>query len=56
MLGFSTTNGVKIKGSYARSMRAAVNRMRSGRLNKTDLAALKFQQEHSPITLVRVEE
>ncbi len=53
MLGFSASNGVEIKGRFAEEMRATMRRVRSGRLNKADKAALHFQQETGDVVLVR---
>ena len=53
MLGFSASNGVEIKGRFANEMRETMKRVRSGRLNKADKAALRFQQEEGDVVLVR---
>ena len=53
MLGFSASKGVEINGRFASEMRATMNRVRSGKLNKADKAALHFQQEKSDVVLVR---
>ncbi len=53
MLGFSSSNGVEIKGRFAEEMHATMKRVRSGRLNKADRAALRFQQEKGNVVLVR---
>ena len=53
MLGFGANNGVEIKGRFADEMRATMKRVRTGRLNAADRAALRFQQESGNVTLVR---
>ena len=53
MLGFGANNGVEIKGRFADEMRATMRRVRTGRLNDADRAALRFQQESGNVTLVR---
>ena len=53
MLGFGANNGVEIKGRFADEMRATMKRVRSGRLNDADRAALHFQQDLGSVTLVR---
>jgi hypothetical protein len=53
MLGFSASKGVEIKGRFANEMRETMKRVRSGRLNKADRAALHFQQETGDVVLVR---
>ena len=53
MLGFSASNGVEIKGRYARKMRAEALRRESGNLNKHDKQVIQFLQEslHSSRTI-----
>lgn len=53
MLGFSASNGVVIKGRYARKMRAEALRRESGNLNKHDKQVIQFLQEQPRVTLVR---
>ena len=53
MLGFGANNGVEINGRFADEMRATMRRVRTGRLNDADRAALRFQQESGNVTLVR---
>ena len=53
MLGFSTSNGVEIKGRFADEMRATMKRVRSGRLNAADREALRFQKEQGDVVLIR---
>ncbi len=53
MLGFSSSNGVEIKGKYAQRMREADERRREGRLNKYDRELINFQNAPGKITLVR---
>jgi len=53
MLGFSTSNGVEIKGRYAQRMRKSEERRRAGKLNKYDRELIKFQNAPSRVTLVR---
>ena len=53
MLGFSASNGVEIKGRYARKMRAEALRRESGNLNKHDKQVIQFLQEQPKVTLVR---
>ena len=53
MLGFGANNGVEIQGRFADEMRATMKRVRSGRLNAADKAALRFQQEKCNVSLVR---
>ena len=53
MLGFGANNGVEIKGHFADEMRATMKRVRSGRLNDADKAALRFQQSSGNVMLVR---
>ena len=53
MLGFGANNGVEIQGRFADEMRATMQRVRTGKLNDADRAALRFQQETGSVTLVR---
>lgn len=53
MLGFGANNGVEIKGRFAEEMRATMKRVRSGRLNAADKAALQFQQKAGEVVLVK---
>ena len=53
MLGFSANNGVEIKGRYARNMRAAAQRRKTGTLNKHDKQVYSFLNEEPRVTLVR---
>ena len=51
MLGFCASNGVEIKGRYARKMRAEALRRESGNLNKHDKQVIQFLQEESVTSL-----
>ena len=53
MLGFSASNGVEIKGRYARNMRAEAMRHATGNLNKHDKQVIQFLQEKPKVTLIR---
>ena len=53
MLGFGANNGVEIQGRFAEEMHATMKRVRTGKLNDADRAALRFQQESGNVTLVR---
>ena len=53
MLGFGANNGVEIKGRFADEMHATMKRVRTGQLNDSDRAALRFQQDLGGVTLVR---
>ncbi len=53
MLGFSASNGVEIKGRYARKMRAEALRRETGNLNRHDKQVVQFLQEQPRVTLVR---
>ncbi|MBQ6765065.1 MAG: hypothetical protein IJP45_07770 [Paludibacteraceae bacterium] len=53
MLGFSTSNGVEIKGRYARGMREQEERFATGNLNKHDKQLVRFVNEKPEITLIR---